>query len=212
MASDLALDPAALDVYLEQGMSLAELRHAARLAQQSGSELDLMAGAHASGMSWGEIKQALREAEDGGDLSAILAAGGEETRQEEREQQRQEQSASDTRLPDWPNAGTTVDQVMALFNGSCAGDWLRPDGPEGGQRPGTRRIRRRQEGSLSPTTPKAWRQNLCRRVFVWASVPQRRGRHRRRLSPYNRKRPTRLTDACGQRPVGDLSPFHPRRM
>jgi hypothetical protein len=126
MASDLALDPAALDVYLEQGMSLAELRHAARLAQQSGSELDLMAGAHASGMSWGEIKQALREAEDGGDLSAILAAGGEETRQEEREQQRQEQqSASDTRTAERlaERYGTTVDQVLALFNGSCAGDW-----------------------------------------------------------------------------------------
>ena len=119
MASDLGLEPSALDVYLDQGMSLAELRHAARLAEQSGNELDLMAEAHASGLSWGDINQALRLAEQGEDLNAVLDAGVRETRQEERDSQAAARLAG--RLASRYNIG--VDQVLAVLGGTCAGDW-----------------------------------------------------------------------------------------
>ena len=119
MASDLGLEPAALDVYLEQGMSLAEVRHAARLAEQSGNELDLMAEAHASGLSWGEINQALRLAEQGEDLNAVLEAGVRETRQEEHQTQVEASMAG--RLAS--RYGITVEQVLAVLDGTCAGDW-----------------------------------------------------------------------------------------
>ncbi len=126
MASELEMEPSALGAYLDQGMSLAELRHAARLAEQSGSDLDTMAEAHAAGLNWGEINQALRLAEQGQDLNAILDAGIQEIRQQEREQRRLEQQGeaaarTASRLAD--QYGITVDQVMAVFNGICAGDW-----------------------------------------------------------------------------------------
>ncbi len=119
MASDLEMDPAALDVYLDQGMSLAELRHAARLAEQSGSDLDTMAAAHAAGLNWGEVNQALRLAEQGQDLNTILDAGVRETRQEEHQTQADSRMAE--RLASRYNM--TVEQVVAVFNGSCGGDW-----------------------------------------------------------------------------------------
>jgi len=126
MASDLGLEPSAFDGYLDQGMSLAELRHAARLAEQSGSDLGTLAEAHAAGMNWGEVNQALRLAEQGQDLNAVLEAGVQEVRRQEREQQQQEQGAQGdartaARLAE--RYGVTVGQVMALFDGTCAGDW-----------------------------------------------------------------------------------------
>ena len=123
MASDLGVEPAQLDAYLDQGMSLAELRHAARLAEQSGSELEAMAEAHASGLSWGEIK---RLAEQGEDLNAVLDAATEKPRQEQREERRDDQqSASDTRAAERlaGRYGISVEQVMSLLDGSCSGDW-----------------------------------------------------------------------------------------
>jgi len=119
MASDLGLEPSALDGYLEQGMSLAELRHAARLAEQSGNELDLTAEAHASGLSWGEINQALRLADQGEDMNAVLDAGVRETRQEERDTQAAARMAG--RLAS--RYSITVEQVLAVLDGACAGDW-----------------------------------------------------------------------------------------
>lgn len=132
-ASDLGLDLPAVQGYLDQGLSLPELRHAARLAEQSGTELDLATQAHLDGLSWGEIKQALRLAEEGGDLSAILEAGVQETRrleQQERQQEREEarpeqqldqNARTAARLAQ--RYGVGVEQVQALFDGVCAGDW-----------------------------------------------------------------------------------------
>jgi len=85
-----------------------------------------MAETHASGLSWGEIKQALRLAEQGEDLNAVLDAGVRETRQEERDQQRadqQNQAAADKAGRLASRYNLTVDQVMAVLDGTCAGDW-----------------------------------------------------------------------------------------
>jgi hypothetical protein len=132
-ASDLGLDLAAVQGYLDQGLSLPELRHAARVAEQSGTELDLAAQAHLDGLSWGEINQAQRLAEEGGDLSAILEAGVQETRRLEQQERQQERDGTRTQQQLEQNArtaarlakryGTGVEQVQALVDGACAGDW-----------------------------------------------------------------------------------------
>ena len=119
LSSELGVEPSALDGYLEQGMSLAEMRHAARLAEQSGSDLDTVAEAHAAGQSWGEINQALRLAEPGQDPNAVLDAAARQTRRQEH------QTQADARMADRlaSRYNITVEQVMAVLNGSCAGDW-----------------------------------------------------------------------------------------
>jgi len=132
-ASELGLDLPAVQSYLDEGLSLAELNHAARVAEQGGTDLDLAAQAHLDGLSWGEIHQAMRLAEDGGDLPSILEAGVRETRrleqqerQQEREQNRpQQQAEQDARTAAQlaRRYGIAVEQVQALFDGACAGDW-----------------------------------------------------------------------------------------
>ncbi len=136
-AADLNLDPSEIDAYLAEGMSLSELRHAGRMAGQSGGDLETLAAARADGHSWGEIKQAIGLAGDGGDLGAILDVGVRETRQEAREEQRDErrqeadrareerQGEQSSRLAARLAAryGISIEQVQALADGSCAGDW-----------------------------------------------------------------------------------------
>ena len=131
-AEGLGLDLPAVQSYLDQGLSLPELNHAARVAEQGGTDLDLAVQAHLDGLSWGDIHQAMRLAEDGGDLPAILEAGARETRrleQQERQQEREENrtqpteqdSRTATRLAQ--RYGIAVEQVQALFDGACGGDW-----------------------------------------------------------------------------------------
>jgi hypothetical protein len=132
-AGDLEMDVPTLQSYLDQGLSLPELRHAGRVAEQGGVELELAVQSHLDGLSWGAIHQAIHLAEDGGDLPAILEAGVQETRRlerEERQQEREEASQQQqtdqnlhtaTRLAE--RYGISVEQVQAIFDGACAGDW-----------------------------------------------------------------------------------------
>ena len=129
-AGDLNMDVPTLQTYLDQGLSLPELRHAGRVAEQGDVELDLAVQSHLDGLSWGEIHKAIHLAEDGGDLPAILEAGVGETRREERRQER-EQNQSQQQLEQDARAaarlarrfGASVEQVQELFDGACAGDW-----------------------------------------------------------------------------------------
>ncbi|HSR46686.1 MAG TPA: PKD domain-containing protein [Anaerolineales bacterium] len=133
MADDLELDPSEIDAYLAEGISLSQLRQAARLAEQTGGDLESLTAAHAEGYSWGEIKQAMGLAGDEGDLDAVLEAGVRETRQaeqqerkQEREQERlQQQTEQQSRLATRLAARyrISVEQVQALADGACAGDW-----------------------------------------------------------------------------------------
>ena len=133
-AEGLGLDLPAVQSYLDQGLSLPELNHAARVAEQGGTDLDLAVQAHLDGLSWGDIHQAMRLAEDGGDLPAILEAGARETRrleQQERQQEREqnrplqqgEQQDARTAAQLARRYGIAVEQVQALFDGACGGDW-----------------------------------------------------------------------------------------
>lgn len=129
-AEDLGLDIPTLQGYLDLGLSLPELRHAARMAENGAVDLDTAVEAHLDGLSWGEIRQAMRLAEDGGDLAEILEAGVRETRRQQQEERRQEQDQSReadqslrtaTRLAS--RYGISVEQVQALYDGACSGDW-----------------------------------------------------------------------------------------
>ena len=125
-AQDLDLSPEALDGYLEAGISAAELRHAARLADGTGAEWAAVVEAHASGTSWGEIQQASRLATEETGLQDLLETGVQEFREQQREQDRPQQQQDQTqrtaeRLAE--RFGVSVDEVMGLFNGACEGDW-----------------------------------------------------------------------------------------
>ena len=81
LAQDLELDPAALDVYLDGGASLSELRHSAKMAERTGGTLDAILGAKSDEHSWGDISQAYRLADEGVTVDDILASGVQEYRE-----------------------------------------------------------------------------------------------------------------------------------
>ncbi len=125
-AQDLGLTPETLDGYLEAGITTADLRHAANLADRIGADWAAVAEAHASGLSWGEIHQASRLASDETGLNEILATGVQEFREQQRVQDRAQQRQDQTQRTAERLAGrfgVSVDAVMDLFNGTCEGDW-----------------------------------------------------------------------------------------
>jgi len=126
LVADLGVEPADLDVYLEEGASVAELSHAARLAERMNANWEEIAAAKTDENSWGEIGQALRLADDETSAAEILAMGVQEYRALEREADRtmredeQDQRTAE-RLAEQYEA--ELGDVMALFNGECEGDW-----------------------------------------------------------------------------------------
>jgi len=125
-AQGLGLAPEVLDGYLEAGITPADLRHAANLADRIGADWAAVAAAHASGLSWGEIHQASRLADEETGLNEILATGVQQFREQQREQDHSQQQAEQTRRTAERLAerfGVSVDAVMGFFNGACAGDW-----------------------------------------------------------------------------------------
>ncbi len=138
-ASELDVDPEVLDGYLEAGVSLAELRHAARLAEATGGDWATIVEAHAMGNSWGEIQQAFRLADEDTDAASILAMGVKEYRRQLREEARAERQAErETRQADKlaerdrrmaakiaAQYGVSEAEVWAVYNdpAGCDGDW-----------------------------------------------------------------------------------------
>ena len=124
-AQDLQLSPDELDTYLVSGTSLQELKHAARIADRSGSDWAQIAEAHSAGHSWGAIGQAQRMAEDG-DWMSVLDSGVRETREQtreadrsDREQERIDQTAEQLAT----RHNVSAQQVLDLYYGDCALDW-----------------------------------------------------------------------------------------
>jgi PKD repeat protein len=124
-AQDLGLDSAQLDSYLDDGSSLQELSHAARLGERSGSDWIQIAEAHAAGYSWGEIGQAQRLS-DNGDWMSTLDTGIRETRdllreedRTEREQKRVDRTAEQLAA----RYGISEQEVLDLYDGDCGQDW-----------------------------------------------------------------------------------------
>jgi len=85
LAQDLEMDPAELDVYLDGGASLSELRHSAKMAERTDTTLDAIVGAKSDGYSWGDIGQAYKLADDGTSAADILDMGIQEFRAEQRD-------------------------------------------------------------------------------------------------------------------------------
>ena len=133
LASELGVEPAALDSYLAQGMTLPELRHAASLAERLGADWGEILDAKAASDSWGSIGQAYRLANDEYSAADILAMGVQEFRtmlrdnkRLEREEERTAANAErDTRVAERLAAqfGADPDSVLGLYDGECEGTW-----------------------------------------------------------------------------------------
>jgi len=139
LAQDLEMDPAALDVYLDGGVSLSELRHSAKMAKRTGGELDAIVEAKSLDRSWGEIGQAYKLADDGTSAADILAIGVQEFRADQRDEEKLAREAERTAREDARTAARkeTLDEktadrlskqyeftgdMNALFT-ECEGNW-----------------------------------------------------------------------------------------
>ncbi len=128
-SQDLEMDMDVLQGYLAMGLTLSDLNHAAKLAEQTGADWAEVVSAHATGHSWGEIKQAYRLADDETSAEAILESGVQDYRRQEREEAREErrserESDQDARTAEKlaQQYGVTVDEVMSMYE-SCGQDW-----------------------------------------------------------------------------------------
>ena len=88
LVNELEVDPEELDVYLADGMSLSELRHAAKLAERTDADWTEILDAKALDASWGEIGQAYKLADGDTSVEDILAVGVKEYSAQQREEER----------------------------------------------------------------------------------------------------------------------------
>lgn len=126
LVQEMDLTPEILDSYLELGISMPELKHAAKLATQTDGDWATLAAAHAAGHSWGEIGQAYRLADDDTDAATILTVGIQEHRSQLREAELADREAEHNlrkavQIAD--QYGMTEEEVMTLYEGTCNGDW-----------------------------------------------------------------------------------------
>ncbi len=84
LAAEMDVDPTMLDQYLEGGMSLSELSHAAKMSERVGADWEEVIAAKGSDNSWGDIGQAYKLADDGTSAAFILEMGVQEFRAEQR--------------------------------------------------------------------------------------------------------------------------------
>lgn len=133
LVSNLEVDPAILDGYMADGMTLPELRHAASFADRVGADWAEIVDAKSFDHSWGEIGQAYRLADEDVSAADILAMGVQEYRAQEREDARTEREAGRAAREEERSQRTAeriaeqfeiedVDEVMALF-AECEGSW-----------------------------------------------------------------------------------------
>lgn len=131
LAQDLEMEPAALDKYLDDGLSLSELRHMAKIAERTGGELDAIVEAKSFDHSWKEISQAYRMADEGMPAENILAMGVQEYRELLRDEEklaREDERAARKEELDEKTATRLSKQyefkgdMTALF-AECEGSW-----------------------------------------------------------------------------------------
>ena len=133
LAQDLEIDPTELDGYLTDGASLTEVRHASKLSDRTGTELDVILAVHNGGSGWGEISKAQRLADEGIDVASILAIGVNEYRKQLREEGRLELlTERDERMTDREERianqfsekyGASPEEVMDVYKGECEWKW-----------------------------------------------------------------------------------------
>ncbi|HUS84216.1 MAG TPA: PKD domain-containing protein, partial [Anaerolineales bacterium] len=142
LAQALEMDPAALDEYLNDGVSLSELRHSAKMAERTGGELDAILDAKSFDLSWGDIGQAYKLADDEHTALDILAMEGgvqkfreqlrdaeKLAREEERTAREDARTAARKEGLDEKTAARLSEQysytgdINALLTGVCEGSW-----------------------------------------------------------------------------------------
>jgi PKD repeat protein len=131
LAQDLEMDPAALDEYLNNGLSLSELRHSAKIAERTGGELDTIVDAKSLDHSWGEITKAYGMADDEISAEDILAFGVQEYREQLRDDEklaREEERTARKEELDEKTAARLSEQYeytgdMNALLAECEGNW-----------------------------------------------------------------------------------------
>lgn len=104
LTSELQIEPALLDSYMADGMTLPELRHAANFADRVGADWMEIAEAKAFDHSWGELGQAYRLADEDSSAADILAMGVQAFRSQQREEAQAERKGE--------RAGRTEEQTQ----------------------------------------------------------------------------------------------------
>jgi len=125
-AQELDLDPSDLDGYLEMGINITELRHAAKLATQLDSDWASLIIAHSEGLSWGEIRKAYQLADETTDALAILETGVQEFRRQQRVQAQEERQLElniRTAVRYADQYDVSEEEILVVFNETCDGDW-----------------------------------------------------------------------------------------
>jgi hypothetical protein len=125
-ALEMGVEPILLDKYLSRGVTLSQLNHASRLADQTGGRWEILIAAYTQGYGWGEIRQAFHLADETADFDTILAIGAnayrEQLREEERaerDEEKDEQTAE--RLAE--QYGMDANDILQFLNSACNGDW-----------------------------------------------------------------------------------------
>ncbi len=133
LSADLEVDPAEIDAYLAEGMTLAELKHTASFADRVEADWTEVADLRTDAENWGEINQAYHLASDDVSAAEILSLGVQEYRQsllDEKKAQGEEQQSQKEQEKNQQTAEKLAEQfsaefgdVMNLLNGKCEGDW-----------------------------------------------------------------------------------------
>ncbi len=126
LAGELEVDPAVLDAYLADGLTLSELSHAAKFADRMNAGWTDIVEAKSFDQSWGEIGQAFKLANDEYSAADILAMGAKEFRTMGREEDRTARAEERTERTAERLAGqfeVQIADVLAYYNGECAGSW-----------------------------------------------------------------------------------------
>jgi hypothetical protein len=125
-AQELDLDPSDLDGYLEMGINLSAMRHAAKLATQFECDWASLLIDHSAGQSWGELRKVCQLADETTDALAILEVGVQEFRRQQRVQAQEEHQMefnlrTAARYANQYNV--SEEEILVVFNETCDGDW-----------------------------------------------------------------------------------------
>jgi hypothetical protein len=133
LAGDLEADPVLLDEYLEEGLTLAELKHTSNFAERMEIDWTEVADARVAADSWGDINQAYRLATDEVSAAEILITGIKEFREslrdeaaedrQEKGEEKKEEKSKETAEKLAEQYSAESGDVINLFNGECQGDW-----------------------------------------------------------------------------------------
>lgn len=118
LAGDLDLEPSELDAYLDEGLSLPEIKHLGSLSTRFGADLTELSEARSNGASWGDLNQAYRLADDETSAAEILETGVKEYRAQQRQNDQYERTA-DRLVEQYGVDRSTVDDAYD----DCDGNW-----------------------------------------------------------------------------------------